>query len=683
MGIYTKDALKEIAPKETVQKCSEIFEKFDFKSITNTLMILEERQDEFGIYTGTFSLNPFGLFQLFPEKFPYLEGKEMIDFQISNGKGLSPEQCQASLFMEMFERLSIKLFEQKVNGQREEIRKSFNAVSYYAYLKENATFLYDHFMNKKFGYKLHENEADYLKVVDVKDNSKLYFPVYVLFDSMGTNGFTAGNSKEEAISGGVFEIVERYTQTLFCLDEINASKISLSSIVSALPELEDTILKCSNFFDKYDVVDVSITFKGIKFYSYFVRTEFDKTGHKTFSSGGCHIDQRIALIRAISEGIQSFNEKIEDAKITTTRQQGWGAYRMFSNYFIKKIYSKISSLPEVSLQIDKTLFNSIQEIYKKTISPFEHVLVLDCTNENFQIPAFVIYIPELFSKTYIWPVFFHVGTSIFKSTLIAENIEGIERLFFWDSDILDSKDENERKKAYLKAISKLCNKEINSFIQLQYPQYKQGKSLKCVEKITFYDDDDPDSFIYFSNNAEIDYLFKSYARMGCLTLCKPLVAGLSNHDLFSNYINKYDSFGEYLLENEEYERALVIYEQLVEISDNTSYKEKLDELKLITNTALELITSIYENTEPSILGLSLGDTIEGYTLKEIIEEGMFQFELQFENEGDEFNITLFTIEPDDYYAKIKKGVYIDHLHSLLFKKEKKLLKKLLKIMNSY
>ena len=70
-------------------------------------------------------------------------------------------------------------------------------------------------------------------------------------------------------------------------------------------------------------------------------------------------------------------------------------------------------------------------------------------------------------------------------------------------------------------------------------------------------------------------------------------------------------------------------------------------------------------------------------LKEIIEEGMFQFELQFENEGDEFNITLFTIEPDDYYAKIKKGVYIDHLHSLLFKKEKKLLKKLLKIMNSY
>ncbi|MBU8893486.1 MAG: YcaO-like family protein [Bacteroidales bacterium] len=683
MGIYTKDAIKEIKPGETVQKCNEIFEKYDFKSITNTLAILEERQEKFGVYTGTFSLNPYGLFELFPDKFPYLEGKDYVNFQISNGKGLSFEQCQASLLVEMFERLSIKLHEQKVKDKKEEFGKLYSGDDYYSYLKEEAAYLHDHFTSKKFGYKLHENEADYLKIEDVKDNNSVYFPAYVLFDTMGTNGFTAGNSKEEAISGGVFEIVERHTQTLFCLDEIDASRITLPSIVSEIPELENIIQKCNDFFDKYDVVDVSITLNGIKFYSYFVRTEYDITGHKTFSSGGCHVDQRIAMIRAISESIQSFSENIEDAKKTTTRQQGWGAYRLFTNYFIKRVYGKIGNLPEVALQINKITFNSIHEIYEKSIAAFDHVLVLDCTNEHFQIPTYIIYIPELFPKTYLWSALFHVGTSMFKETLIPENIEGIERLFFWDIDMLDNKEEIERKEAYLKTISKLYNKEINSFIKEQYPQYKQDELLQKVERVTFYDDDDPDSFIFFSKNTDVDYLFESYARIGCLSLCKPLIGKLSNHDLFSTYINKYDSLGEYLLENEEYERALVVYDQLVEVSDNKLYMEKQDELKSITSTALELRSDIYENAPQRIMGLVPGDAIESYTLKDIIEEGMFQFELQFENEDNEFNITLFTIEPDDYFAKIKKGVYIDHLHGVLFKREKKFVKKLIKKMNSF
>lgn len=682
MGIYTKDALKEITPNETVRKCIDLFEEYNFKEITRSLIIMEERQEKFGAFSGNFVIDPYGLYQHFPDKFPYLEGKEYINSESSNGKGLSLDQCIASLFIEMFERLSIHLFEQKTKAERGEIIKSFTGDSYANYLKEEAPYLYDHFHDKRFVYKLMKDEFDHLKIRDLKSDDELYFPSYVLYDSMGTNGFTAGNSYEEAVFGGIFEIVERHTQTLFCTNELSGSRISLDSIIENVPELKDMVSKCSEFFDEYDVADISITINNVKFYSYCVRVGYKKTNYRQFAAGGCSLDQRIALIRAITESIQSFHEEFEDAGNTVVRKQGWNA-RMFSNFFIDEVYNKIGNLKEVPLQLHQTSFNSIHEIYEKAVAPFEHVFVLDCTNENFNIPAAIIYIPELFPKTYIWPAIFNVGKSNFLGTIIPENIEGIEKLFFWESEMLSSKEEHERKKAYLRLIGRLSNNSVNSFIQKKYSDYKPDDKQQLQKEITPYDSMDPDSFIYFNNNSNIDYQFESFARIGCIELCKPFLSKVSNTDLIKKYIEKYDQLGEHLLDYDEYERALVVYKQLVEITDNPIYQDKLNELNEIYDTASNVRNSIYNQDEPMILGIKLGDTIEGFRLKNIIEEGMFQFELQFDNDGSVFNVTLYTLEPDDYYSRTKKDVYIDHLHGLLLRKEKKFMKKLLKQMNAF
>ena len=683
MGIYSKDALKEITPEQTVKKCSEIFKEYNFDSITDIVVVLEERQEKFGVYTGTFLLDSYGLYKMFPHKFPYLEGKEdNLNNMKSNGKGLSLEQCQASLFVEMFERLSIKLHEQKLISSAEENMKSLTLNEYHSYLKENASFLYDHFMDDKFGFNLKEEKDEYINAQDIIENREVLFPAKILFDSMGTNGFTAGNSDEEAITGGIFEIVERYTQTLFCLGKVKASKINYASVAESFPELEDIIVKCSSFFDKFDIVDVSVSLNGVKFYSYFVRTEYDKTGHKTFASGGCHIDQRIALIRAVSESVQAFNEDVEDAGKTITREQGWGSFRMFSNFFISKVYSDIDVLPEASMKKDDMTFNSIKDVYDKTVSAFKNILVINCTNENFKIPSFIIYIPELFSKTYIWPTLFHVGKSRFKEVKIAKNIEGIEQLFFWDLELLDNKEVNQRIKAYLNEVSGLGNEEINSYVRSLYPGFENEISKKEIKKVTEHDNIDPDSYIYFnkklSESSDYNYLFKSYARIGCIGLCKSFKNDISNKELIAEYVKKYNDYGEYLLGNGDYPGAAIIFNQLVEFSDNEDFSEKLNEIEIVVNEAMDLRSEIFDQSESKIFGLSIGESFENYTLNSIMQEGMFQFELQFKNNDSELNISVFTIEPDDFYTETKKGVYIDHLHGLLLKKEKKFLKKLVK-----
>lgn len=112
MKIYSEDAIKEFHPRYTVEKCSRIAKRFRFKEMTDRFIeIFYERKTEFGAFSGNFSINPLVLYELFPDKFYYLRDVNDYPEESSNGKGLSFLQCQASVYMEMFERLSIKLKE--------------------------------------------------------------------------------------------------------------------------------------------------------------------------------------------------------------------------------------------------------------------------------------------------------------------------------------------------------------------------------------------------------------------------------------------------------------------------------------------------------------------------------------------------------------------------------------------
>ena len=132
--------------------------------------------------------------------------------------------------------------------------------------------------------------------------------------------------------------------------------------------------------------------KWCQFYSYIVRQGVEKTNFKLFASGGCHFDQRIAILRALTEASQGY---VSGEKLN----QSWNGY-LFTRNFIDKVFN--ANLEERPILKDARSFSSMDEIYGECVKPFGSIVTLDCTVDKFQIPVYAIYIPELYSKSFLW-----------------------------------------------------------------------------------------------------------------------------------------------------------------------------------------------------------------------------------------------------------------------------------------
>lgn len=573
--MYTQDAIKDVPPELTVNRCEQVFEKYKF--IENDIIkfsIFKERYNDFGVYTGTLFAQPLKLYTYFPQDFFYLEDRAAYPFEHgSNGKGLSLSQCKASLFMEFFERISIrfKVFELKYNSKCNSDYEGLKKVHYTDYIKslgKESSTLYQHINHSNFYKHIFDIDKDYVDIVKIKDiisNNSVLFPLDVLL--IGSNGYTSGNTEKESIIGGIFEIVERFSQTQFCYDRIEAHRLSIDSVIHAYPELKTTINKCQHYFDKFDVVNINFTLRDVKFYSIIIRSQKNIYNFNNYFSGGVHLSQRIALIRALSECVQAFG-KLSNRHLS-------GADRFFSNYFIQLLAYKIQALPEVKIENDNITFKSIDSIYNNTLKAFESVYVHECTNNAFKFPAHIVYIPELFSQTYYWSDHFNYSNFKINDLIVAQNIEGLQYLFFKIAEVKNK--EKERAVLYLFLLIMLGDKELldyhtlhntnnllssnsiseqelkkyfenalihrwyyKSLIQ-QFDKYKSiikniltGKEriilnytyltdLK-VPSITPIDSEDNESFYFFNtilnkNDKTYEdylYLFEVYARIGCL-----------------------------------------------------------------------------------------------------------------------------------------------------------------------
>jgi len=527
MKMYSEDAIKEFHPKYTVEKCSRIAKRFRFKEMTKRFIeIFHERKREFGAFSGNFSINPLVLYELFPDEFYYL--KEVKDYpeETSNGKGISFLQCQASVYMEMFERLSIRLKEYELqHGKKNKQQiKSMLSEDYLHSLKKTNkglyTYLTDNRINLTF---IPGQQIPLIEVEDLIQKNQVRFPKPILFD-ITTNGYTSGNTEKESIIGGIFEIVERYTQTLFCFDEIQARKVDLGSLADSYTELKPIIEKCSDFFDEFAVIDISTILNGVKFYSYITAMEKIKWGYRHFFAAGAHLNQRVSLIRSLTECVQA------SADPNTTDLAWKGDY--FSKYFMDTISKHIKNLKEVELIKEDINYESIDQIYNQCLKAFKYVLIYDCTNEHFTIPVHIVYIPELFSQTFIWPLLFSTGTPAIKINNLecGENIEGLEKLFFTEKELSPDGVE-ERNRQYWRLLKKLNDRKLIEYL-ISHETNKNNKNAlgKMLEtmvpptEITPFDSKDPDSFFYFHNKLnkknkkeeDFKYLFETYARIGTL-----------------------------------------------------------------------------------------------------------------------------------------------------------------------
>lgn len=725
--MYSFDALKTCHPEVTVKRCLEIFEKFKFEE--NGIVKYEFRNDEeFGVWASSLFSAQENLYDYFPESFPYLKDAKTFWFKKVSGKGVSKIQCMASLFMEFFERLSIEFKIYEITPDR--ILKTYS--EYLDDVEKNSANLLKYIKPVLAGKKADE-ESSFVNVKDIKSGKEILFPIRLLF--LSSNGYSAGNEEKEAIVHGIFELVERYTQTLFVIKTLGATAedisykasrllysfdesvfndinkidpfiVSIESIVKLFPDLEPIISNISQNFTKFEIIDVSVSINNVKFYSYIVRQENSEYNFKLFASSGCHFDQRIAIVRALTEASQGFvpYEKLN---------QSWNGF-LFTRKFIDKVF--YTDFPTRDLIKDERRFETMDDIYEECVKPFESVLVFDCANDQFQIPVYSIYIPEFYTKSFLWPNIFST-TSVGDPSLISalgenniqkmynflteKSISGLEFLYFLEN--YNQLEEDIRQKVYYLYLGFIDDANLREFV---LSQIKNAADKEEIEKILnianstevsvtpSFDELDGDSLVSFrklldkenKSEEEIKSIIEIYCKIGMLDYAAK-IAGERNIDITDmkeSFIAAYQELADYAEYNNMWKRYSSVMNTLYNatgdedyLSESTAALDLYEKIRVRQNRLLK-----WDGTEPVFFGLKKGAEFNGFVLSEIYKTGEFSYDLIFSSEKESMKFSVSTVKRDDFKESTENGYFLNYAAGLFAGNKKKLAKAFVELVEN-
>jgi len=385
---------KEITPRETVDRA---------KKILSELGLIYEI-DKLDSGTGTYS------HQL------RVKFKEMPKYIVAdcNGKGITEEYSEASAFAEMIERISnmsillnVEYFELNKYKDRyislnEKLIKSKEINKLEGLVKT----LYKKFGEKFWSkYKYIGNimtNSEYnicIQMTEISDNSTCYVPFsYVIFES---NGMCAGNTKEEALCQGIFELFERYA-----LENIIANKMSVPKIPEEIYQNTESY-KIIKEIEKYedgrfmvDINDCSLGL-GIPIVGIIIYDKLRK-GYK--ASFGSSYSYEIALERCLTEIVQNYKidniklkgiNNIYDIDVETNVRNGYFDSTEYcpEEYMSDNLNDGYSFKGDINLGSDsKEIFNNIIKIIK------EHDIKIYYFDNSFLgLNCYKIISPELIS----------------------------------------------------------------------------------------------------------------------------------------------------------------------------------------------------------------------------------------------------------------------------------------------
>ena len=324
---------------------------------------------------------------------------------IYGGKGISTEHAKASAMMEGFERYSAeKQDENIVTGTVSEISSKGNIIDIESlnlpndFKKENIDT-----MNLEWNI-CH----DLISGNDFYVPSNAIYHPYVLEDNAcqnlfksNTNGLASGNSLEEAILHGIFEVIERDAWSIFELTHKNSAQIGLDSIESDV--INDALKKFSENKINIKLMDLTADINVPTIAASADDTLLKDAGLLTLGIG-THLDPEVAVLRALTEVAQSRATQIHGAREDTVRADfartaGYERMKRINKYYFEDEENKIAlsdienkSTDSITEDIDIVL----DELKKNEI---EHVLYYDLTRPELNVNVVRVIIPtmELYS----------------------------------------------------------------------------------------------------------------------------------------------------------------------------------------------------------------------------------------------------------------------------------------------
>ena len=239
---------------------------------------------------------------------------------IYGGKGISVEHAKASAMMEGFERYSAEKQNENTNtGTISEISSKGNIIDIETlnlpkdFKKENIDSLNlewntCHDLISGDDYFVPSNAIYHPYVSD--NNS-----IQSLFKS-NTNGLASGNSLEEAILHGMFEVIERDAWSIFELTHKNSAQIDLDSIESDI--VNDALLKFRENEINIKLMDLTADINVPTIAASADDTLLKDAGLLTLGIG-THLDPEVAILRSLTEVAQSRATQIHGAREDTVR----------------------------------------------------------------------------------------------------------------------------------------------------------------------------------------------------------------------------------------------------------------------------------------------------------------------------------------------------------------------------
>ncbi len=324
---------------------------------------------------------------------------------IYGGKGINEEHAKASAMMEGFERYSAeKQDEMLFIGSLNDVSDMGNFIHPESlnlpnnFKKENLDSM---ILEWNIGHDLISDEDYYVP------SNAVYHPYITentsaspLFKS-NTNGLASGNSLNEAILHGMFEVIERDAWSIFELTHKNSSQIDLDSIESDL--IKDMLLKFSKNEVDIKLMNLTADINVPTIAASADDTLLKDAGLLTLGIG-THLNPEIAVIRALTEVAQSRATQIHGAREDTVRADfartaGYERMKRINKHYFEDDENKISfediennSTTSITRDINVVL----EELERNEI---ERVVYCDLTRPELDVNVVRVVIPtmELYS----------------------------------------------------------------------------------------------------------------------------------------------------------------------------------------------------------------------------------------------------------------------------------------------
>jgi ribosomal protein S12 methylthiotransferase accessory factor len=223
---------------------------------------------------------------------------------------------------------------------------------------------------------------------------------------MSSNGLASGNSFWEATSHGICEVIERDASTL-----VEWRKRSDPRIIEQLLIDTDTVdsPQCRELLDKLEEAGISVYIwnetseTGIPAFGCAINERksfgFPTPTGACFHGFGCHLSKEIAMVRSITEAVQSRLTYITGSRDDTFRRDYLDAcseseQKAVSTYFSGLQptidFTRLPSIETESMEDDVALQLSLLKRHG-----FNNVIVVDLTKPDIEIPVVRVIIPGM------------------------------------------------------------------------------------------------------------------------------------------------------------------------------------------------------------------------------------------------------------------------------------------------